>query len=112
MTRRGLVDSMLVRYGVPVQIKQENTEQVEDCHAFIQALQYKGQPVSNEIGMPAGNLDKGYYLYIGSAAQRLDQQFGTVVIAASRKFLVIKAQSISLGDEVLYVRAILQTLAE
>lgn len=112
MTRRGLVDSLLARYGIPVQIKLENSEQTENCHAFIQPLQFKKPPISNEIGMPAGNLDKGYSLYIGSAAQRLDQQFNTTVLTASQKYLVIQAQSVSLGKEVLYVRAVLQPLAE
>lgn len=112
MTRRGLVDSMLVRYGSSVQIKSQNSEQAVNCHAFIQPLQYKKMPVSNEIGMPAGNADKGCYLYIGSAEQRLDQQFGSVVLTSNQSYFVIQAQSVSLGDEVLYVRAILQPLAE
>ena len=102
---------MLARYGISVQIKPENSEQTVSCYAFIQPLQYKKIPVSNEIGMPAGNLDKGCYLYIGSAAQRIDQQFGSVVITSNQSYLVLKAQSVSLGDEVLYVRAILQPLA-
>lgn len=112
MTRRELLDSMLARYGTPVQIQRENVEQTESCRAFIQSLRYQAEPVSNEIGMPAGNLDKGFYLYMGSVSQRLDRQFGTIVIAPEKKFLVIKAECILFGGEPLYVRATLQTLAE
>lgn len=87
MTRRELVDSMLARYGISVWIKPENSEQTVDCRAFLQPLQFKAKPVSNEIGMPAGNPDKSYWLYIGSASQRLDQQFGTVIRTAGQSYL-------------------------
>lgn len=112
MTRRELVDSMLARYGISVWIKPENSEQTVACRAFLQPLQLKAKPVSNEIGMPAGNPDKSYWLYIGSASQRLDQQFGTVIRTAGQSYLVIKAQGVSLGGEVLYIRAVLQPFVE
>jgi hypothetical protein len=112
MTRRELVDSMLARYGIPVWIKPENSEQTVECRAFLQPLQFKAKPISNEIGMPAGNPDKSYWLYIGSALQRLDQQFGMIIRTTGQSYLVIKAQSVSLGGEVLYIRAVLQPFVE
>ncbi|HEX3017879.1 MAG TPA: hypothetical protein VHP31_08520 [Caproicibacter sp.] len=100
MTRRGQAEAMLNRYGEPV------TFGGAQFNAIIQPLQFKngnGRNLLDEFQ------DAVRYLYTGPAAHKLS--VGGTVAASQRNYAVKRCDTVLLGGEELYVRAVLAPLS-
>lgn len=107
MTRCGAIDLMLEHYGKPVQVRAAGGESA-DARAIIQPLGYKNKNYPDEAYLPGGYFDSSHYLYIGPVSRRLDQMTGAEILSDERDYLVRRAHCVAMGDELLYVRAVLQ----
>ena len=104
MTRAKVYDILLERYGTPVELLRDGVPQ--PVHAVIQPLSYKSKLYPDESYLPAGYFDNSHYLYLGSAADPVDE---TVVIRyAGASYRVKRAEVRFLAGEALYQWAILQ----
>ena len=76
------IDRMLKRWGNRMAISFSNG-QTETCYGWIQPLNYKKMPVSDEIGVLQGGYDESYF-YLRPSSCHLDQDpQGTTVLEES-----------------------------
>lgn len=111
MTRRNAVEAMLERYGTDVLIVGSGRES-EQTRALIQPLNYRTKLYPDIRALAAGYFDESHYLYIGPAKNRVDQLQDAVLQAEDNRFLVLRAQTWKVGNEIIYVWAILKPLED
>ena len=78
---------------------------------WIQPLNYKKMPVSDEIGVLQGGYDSESYFYLGPTSCRLDQDpQGTTVLEESsgREYQVARGYCVLLRNQPIYVWAVLR----
>lgn len=106
------VTSLIEKFGRSVQIVSgENNDFY--TKAFIQPLKYKDQSYMGGKSTEIGYLNEKNYLYIGDKNIRLDLlPFNTKIITSDETYVVKRAQANYLGENVLYVWAIIQIFVE
>ncbi len=103
------VERLLKRWGNRMTVSFASGEQVECC-AWIQPLQQKKLPVSDEIGVLQGGYDSDACFYVGPASCRVDQAMvGTTILeqGSGRAYRVARAHCVLLKNEPVYVWAVL-----
>lgn len=111
MSRARAVNRLMERYGQPVQL--EFGRQTESAQAFLQPLRYKNRMYVGGSQLDPGYVDGGHYLYIGPGGARLDlYPFDAVVRSDGQAYTVKRAEAYRLGEELLYIWAILQRMEE
>lgn len=80
--------------------------------AFIEPLRYKNRMYIGGKRIEPGFYDGGHYLYIGQHNIPLDDIKNTVIIRGEEKFYVKRAEMYRVGDENLYVWAIVVIYTE
>ncbi|MDU7338440.1 MAG: hypothetical protein E7L17_10045 [Clostridium sp.] len=109
MRRAAFVRRMLRQYGSNVTVTAENTEP-KTVYALIQAMNYKNKVSPKEVWMPEGYFDNSHFSYIGPPECRLDQMRGAVLSCSENNYQVIRAQSVEVGNQILYLWAVLKEL--
>ncbi len=110
MVTKQAIDRMLKRWGNRMAISFSNG-QTETCYGWIQPLNYKKMPVSDEIGVLQGGYDSESYFYLGPTSCRLDQDpQGTTVLEESsgREYQVARGYCVLLRNQPIYVWAVLR----
>lgn len=108
--RSKLVKNILDKYGSNVQLisYEDGVELIESGKAFIQPLRYKSSSMENEFFNP-GYVDKSRYMYIGDPSLRLDlKPFNSILTCEDKNYIIKKSKCISMGNEIIYIWAILQ----
>lgn len=106
------VSGLINKFGRTVAVALSESEEIP-TKAFIQPLRYKD--VTNMGGkfMDVGYSSGRNYLYIGDKNTRLDlMPFDTKIKTSSETYVTKRAQVVHLGEDVLYVWAILQVFVE
>ncbi len=80
--------------------------------AFIEPLRYKNRMYIGGKRIEPGYYDGGHYLYIGQHTIPLDDIHNTVISRGEEKFCVKRAEMYKLGNESIYVWAIIVTYRE
>ncbi len=109
MRRAAFVRRMLRQYGSILTVTADNAEP-KTVHALIQAMNYKNKVSSKEVWMPEGYFDNSHFSYIGPPECRLDQMRGAVLSCSENNYQVIRAQSVEVGNQILYLWAVLKEL--
>ena len=103
---------MLNKFGRNVEIVSDNDQNIS-TQAFIQPLRYKDHMYMGGQCIDIGYLKGKNYLYIGSHNVRLDlYPFNTIINTDEESYVVKRAQAVYLGENVLYVWAIIQEHVE
>ena len=77
--------------------------------AFIQPLKYKNSSYITDKYTNIGKIDNSNFLYIGKNDVRLDlYSINTIVKTNEESYIVKRAQKVCVGDEIVYIWAILQ----
>lgn len=109
MKRYDMVKRLLGRYGQTVEISARGEMTARSAHAFIQPLRYKNKRYFDGEFLQGGLVDSRHFLYIGSPDVRLDLIHGSVTIQrGAEMFVVRRSEAVFLGNECIYVWAILQ----
>lgn len=105
------MNRLLRRYGCPIEVRWEGQQRF--LRAFIQPLRYQNRLTVEESYLPDGYFDGAHCLYIGPAEARIDQlPFDAAVYHGGERYLIKRARLVSLGDEALYLWAVLQLWEE
>ena len=100
------------KFGRSVRVLSGNGTPVT-TKAFIQPLRYKDKSYLGGKSMDMGYLNEKNYLYIGHSNVRLDlYPFNTKLETDEESYVVKRAQAVYLGEDVLYVWAIIQVFVE
>lgn len=106
------VSSLIDKFGRTVSILPENSAPIS-TKAFIQPLRYRDQSYLGGKCMDMGYLNGKNYLYIGNNDVRLDlYPFNTKIETSEENYVVKRSQAVYLGENVLYVWAIIQVFVE
>lgn len=106
------VTSVINRFGKSVEIISKKDTNVS-TKAFIQPLRYKDQMYMGGKCIDIGYINGKSYLYIGSKDVRLDlYPFNTILKTNEDNYVVKRAQAVYLGEDILYVWAIIQVYVE
>jgi hypothetical protein len=96
----------LSRYGTDVKIRQNG--RTEAVKAFVQPLRRGQSLYINGREIPAGFDDDTYRLYIGDKKAPLSYNCGALIECMGKTYTVIAADEYIMGNETLYIRAILR----
>jgi hypothetical protein len=111
MTAGARVDRQLQQWGRQVTLYLPQGEIT--VHAMLQPLRYKNKMYLGGAYLPTGFEDGGHYLYIGERRCRLDRCPAGVQLAADgQRYLVKRAEAVYLGEEALYVWAVVRRCEE
>ncbi len=106
------VSSLINKFGRTVSVLPENGAPIS-TKAFIQPLRHKDQSYMGGKCVDLGYLNGKNYLYIGNKNVRLDlYPFNTKIETSEENYVVKRAQAVYLGEDVLYVWAIIQVFVE
>ncbi len=106
------VTSVINRFGRSVEVISKNGTNVS-TKAFIQPLRYKDQTYMGGKCIDIGYVNSKNYLYIGNKDLRLDlYPFNTILKTSGDNYVIKRAQAVYLGEDVLYVWAIIQVYVE
>ncbi len=106
------VINMIDKFGKSIEVWPKNNDIIY-TKAFIQPLRYKDQMYMGGKCIDIGYLNGNSYLYIGNKNLRLDlYPFNTLIKTAEENYVVKRAQAVYIGDDILYVWAILQVYVE
>ena len=106
------VSGLINKFGRTVTIIPNDETKIA-AKAFIQPLRYKDQTNLGGKITDIGYLNGKNYLYIGDKNARLDLlPFDTKIVTANECYIVKRAQAFYLGEDVLYVWAIIQVFVE
>lgn len=106
------VTNMINRFGQTVKVVSTDDTDVY-TKAFIQPLRYKDQTYMGGKCMDMGYFNGTNYLYIGDKNTRLDlYPFNTMLKTDDQTYVIKRAQAVYLGEDVLYVWAIIQVYVE
>lgn len=106
------VSSLINKFGRSIDVILSDNRKIS-TKAFIQPLRYKDQTYLGGKCIDIGYLNERNYLYIGDKNTRLDLlPFNTRLIANDETYVVKRAQAFYLGENVLYVWAIIQVFVE
>ena len=97
--------SILRRYGSTVTIRQNG--RTETANAFVQPLRRRHRLYINDKVLPAGYFDNAYKLYIGDCSHRFESGDGTVITCMGVPYTVVTVEEFAVGDEGIYIWAIL-----
>ena len=112
MVRSTRIQRLIARYGRTVTLEDSAGEK-ETAKAMIQPLRYKNKMYLEGSFLPPGYLDGGHYLYLGEASLRLDLRARDTVIKTDEESYLLKSgEKVCIGDEVLYIWAVLQPYVE
>lgn len=106
------IGNMIDKFGRVVKvISPEKTTQIGK--AFIQPFRHKDFSFTGGKCTDIGALDGSSFLYIGKNNIRLDlYPFNTVVETSEESYVVKRAQKVCLGDDIIYIWAIVQLYKE
>lgn len=92
----------------------ENTDSTRTApfKGFIQPLRYKNKMYLYGVNTEIGYNSQGYYLYIGPPEHDLTLNEDALIIDGDIKYQIDRAEKIKLGEEVLYVWAVVRTVVE
>lgn len=102
--------SVLRRYGNTVTIRKNG--RAEAAKAFVQPLRRRHRLYINDKVIPAGYFDNAYKLYIGDCAHRFSYGDGTVIVCKGEEYTVVTGEEFVVGDDEVYVWAILSPKKE
>lgn len=106
------VSSIIDKFGRTVTINLSDNSKI-NTKAFIQPLRYKDQTYMGGKCLDIGYLDGKNYLYIGDKNTRLDlYPFNTKIDTFNESYVVKRAQAVYLGENILYIWAIVQVFVE
>ena len=106
------VSRLINKFGRNVDIIFSDSNKTS-AKAFIQPLKLKDQTYMGGKCIDIGYLNGKNYLYIGDKTTRLDLlPFNTKILTNHESFVVKRAQAVYLGENVLYVWAIIQMFVE
>ena len=106
------VSSLINKFGRNVDVILSDNSKIS-TKAFIQPLKLKDQTYMGGKRIDIGYLNEKNYLYIGDKNIRLDLlPFNTKILTNDESFIVKRAQAIYLGENILYIWAIIQMFVE
>lgn len=106
------VSSLINKFGRSVEVILSDNSKTS-TKAFIQPLRYKDQTYLGGKCIDIGYLNGKNYLYIGDKNTRLDLlPFNTKILTNEESYVVKRAQAVYLGENVLYVWAVIQLFVE
>lgn len=106
------VSRLINKFGRTVSIVPNDDSKIL-TKAFIQPLRYKDKNYLGGKYIDIGYLNEKNYLYIGDKNTRLDLlPFNTKVVTNNESYVVKRAQAVYLGENILYVWAIIQVFVE
>ena len=100
------------RIGKDVFITNSTGWQSPVFRAAIQPLRYKNKMYLYGVNTEIGYNSQGYYLYIGPPEHDLTLNEDALIIDGDIKYQIDRAEKIKLGEEVLYVWAVVRTVVE
>lgn len=108
------IDSILRRFGRTVSLSGADGWQSEEFNAFIQPLRYKTKLYLSGDFTPVGVNKNNVYLYIGPPRHdltKLDETY-RITDGDGCKYMVDKTEKIYIGDDPLYVWAVIRQTTE
>ena len=93
------------KWGRVLVIENTDSTRTAPFKGFIQPLRYKNKMYLYGVNTEIGYNSQGYYLYIGPPEDAL-------IIDGDIKYQIDRAEKIKLGEEVLYVWAVVRTVVE
>ena len=105
MTPRTCFERGLKRYGSWITITRGDS--VIRAKAFIQPLRSRARPYLNTRMLARGYFDNGYMIYIGDCRYPFVYGDGAVITHLGTDYTVERSEVFTLGDEAIYVRAVL-----
>lgn len=99
--------NLILRYGQPITITKSSADTPKSTRAFIQPLRWDVQ--SPLYGDYEDSNKTEQFLYIGSPNFQLSTYPTTTVITCEgQNYIIVKAESVYLADQVIYERAVLE----
>lgn len=109
MTFEEIVYNNIEKYGQTVQYSQDGETYSRTYKAFIQPLRYKNKMYLDGKHSEIGFIDTSYYLYLGpSDVNVVDYDVISRIKINNRLYDFTHAEKINLGDERLYIWAIIR----
>ncbi len=106
MTKKQIFESVLERYGKPLCVKMGT--QSHDVKAFLEPLRYQNKMYLDYENYDLGLHDNTCLLYIGPADPDISLDIDSAVISdGGRAYMIKRADRMSIGEEPIYVRAVL-----
>ncbi len=102
--------TILRRYGNTVVIRRKG--RTETTNAFVQPLRRRHRLYINDKVVPAGYFDNAYKLYIGDREHRFTYGDGSIIICRGEEYTVVTCEEFVVGDDEVYVWAILSPKKE
>ncbi len=99
---RELIETIIQNYGSTVTMVQG--EASESFRAFLQPVTSKSWQNMERAFGPLGEIPRGQYLYLGSAAKAVGSS--DYLRCHETDYLVRKADTLYIGDEALYIWAL------
>lgn len=99
-------------WGRQLIIENPDSTRTEPFNGFIQPLRYKNKMYLYGVNTEIGYNSQGYYLYIGPPEHDLSENEDAIIIDGDIKYQIDRAEKIKLGNEVLYVWAVVRTVVE
>ncbi len=107
MSVRKSINKMLQKYGSAVTVKDKFGS--FESKAIIQPLMYKNKMYLGGSELSAGYYDAGHYLMIAPSRDFIRDYRSTVITCGKESYTIKRSESISAGEEDLYVWAVLTT---
>lgn len=96
---RGMVDKILQQYGTRMTLTCEDGERT--VRGFFQPVQSKSFQNMIHVEHPLGLVERGQYVYIGSAAETVQEGDGLEV--DGREYVVRRTEPYYYGSEAVYI---------
>lgn len=114
MNRKNMVKSNINKFGQKVTITvPEQDNRIIETKAFIQPLRQTSKLYQQNNYLDSGFVDMSNYLYIGPYDIRLDNFPGDIILESDlKKYIVQKVDTVSVEDEIIYIRAVLRIYTE
>ena len=100
---KALIESILQGYGSLVTVR--DGQSARTFRALVQPVTEKGWASTRKLIESLGRVPKGQYVYIGPAEMEIKQ--GQTVEVRQEAYVVRRSETMALGDETLYVWALL-----
>ena len=100
---KALIESILQGYGRLVTVR--DGQSARTFRALVQPVTEKGWASTRKLIESLGRVPKGQYVYIGPAEMEIKQ--GQTVEVRQEAYVVRRSETMALGDETLYVWALL-----
>jgi len=107
-------DAMIKRFGRDVSLHMKDGWTSGDYRAFLQPLRYKNKMYLEGVQTDIGYSDQSYYLYIGPVNHNLSAlpQDAWIADSDNKKYSINKAEKVFLGNNALYIWAIVRSVEE